>query len=385
MAGDAIVITGLGMVSPIGGDVVSSCAAARAGLTQWTELDLQVTDEHTLEAVSLKGHEIPWLTLGFEGFARWLRLGDAALRDLVAYSGLTRADYAQTGFLLQLPGSFINDIHLKTSLLERLPENERARIQREIDAERTEARNSLTRRLIPELLALNNIRIEPQAQSYAFGGAAASCQLLLRAIEGLRSRTMDRCIIGGIDSWVDGEPLTQAFDLGLLRTPNRPIGRFPGEAGAFILLERIDAARSRGARIEGLLGPVAFTSDTSHRFSGQAPSGKALFKAIEACFPGGARQATDVELLIANLNGDEQRAREFGHCLVHLKEAELPSSTPRWHVPEHFGEIGAATSTVATCLAVRGFARGYARSRKALVALLDDEPSRGAFLLQAHS
>jgi 3-oxoacyl-[acyl-carrier-protein] synthase-1 len=206
--------------------------------------------------------------------------------------------------------------------------------------------------------------------------------VLTRAVEALRSRSLERCIVGGIDSWVDGETLTQAYEMGLLRTPNRPVGRFPGEAAAFVLLERLDAARARGARVEALLGPVASTMEAGHRFSGRPLTGAALFEAITACFPEGARQAEEVGLSIVNLNGDEPRSREYGYTLVRLEEAGLPTSSRRWYVPEHFGEIGAATGTVAICMGVRGFMRRYARSPSILVSVLDDELPRGAFLLR---
>jgi 3-oxoacyl-[acyl-carrier-protein] synthase-1 len=331
---------------------------------------------------TLKGQEVTSLTLGFEGFARWLRLGDAALRDLLERSGLERPAFTRTGIHLQLSGTWLEEVHLQGSLLDRLPPGERDRIRWGFDAERTEKREQLTRRFLPELLALNQLPLAPRSQLYAFGGAATFTQVLAWAVEALRSRVLERCIVGGIDSWVDGETLTQAYEMGLLRTPNRPVGRFPGEAAAFVLLERLDAAHARGARVEALLGPVASTVEAGHRFSGRPLTGAALFEAIRACFPEGARQAEGVGLSIVNLNGDEPRSREYGYTLVRLQEAGLPTSSLRWYVPEHFGEIGAATGAVAICMGVRGFMRGYARSPSILVSLLDDELPRGAFLLR---
>ncbi|CAM3942237.1 hypothetical protein G4177_09365 [Corallococcus sp. ZKHCc1 1396] len=382
LPGDTIAITGLGMVSAIGSDVVTSCASARAGITRWRELDIQVTDADTLEAVPLKGHEASSTTFGFEGFARWLRLGDAALRDLLAHSGLHPPAFARIGIHLQLPGTWLEEIHFQGSLLDRLPEAERERIRRDRETERTEKREELTRRFLPELLAMNHLPLAPRARVYSFGGAATFSQVLAQAVEALRSRALDRCIVGGIDSWVDEETLTQSFELGLLRTPDRPVGRFPGEAAAFVLLERLDAARARGARIEAMLGPVASTLETGHRFSGRPLTGAALFQAINACIPAEVRQRQEVGLTILNLNGDEPRAREYGYTLVRLQEAGLLASSRRWYAPEHFGELGAATGAVSMCMGVRGFMRGYARSPTILVSLLDDDRPRGAFLLR---
>jgi len=382
LPGNTLVITGLGMVSAVGPDVVSSCAAARAGLTRWRELDIQVTDADTLESIPLKGQEVSPLTLGFEGFARWLRLGGAALRDLLEHSGLEPPALARTGIHLQLPGAWLEEVHLQASLLDRFPAAERERVRRGFDLKRAEEREQLTRRFLPELLTLNQVTPAPRAWSYTFGGAATFSQVLARATEALQSRALERCIVGGIDSWVEEGTLTRAHEMGLLRTPNRAVGRFPGEAAAFVLVERLDAARARGAPVEALLGPIASTEEAGHRFAGHPHTGSALFEAIAACFPGGAPRAEEVELSIVNLNGDEPRAREYGHALIRLQQAGLPTSSRRWYVPEHFGEVGAATGAVAICMGVRGFVRGYARSPDILVALLDDEPARGAFLLR---
>ncbi|NTX07398.1 hypothetical protein [Myxococcus sp. CA040A] len=379
---EAIAITGLGMVSAVGSDVISSCAAARAGLTRWRELDLVVSDEQTLEPLPLKGHEVTSLCWGFQGYARWLRLADAALRDLLDYSGLERAAAEKTGIHVQLPGDWLQEVHLQGNLLDQFPEKERPKVHEDLVAERAEWRERVTQRLIPELLALGTFPIVPSHRAYTFGGAATFTSVLMRAIASIQSRVVDRFIVGGIDSWVDEEALRCAFELGLLRTPNLAVGRYPGEAAAFVLLERAAAARSRGARIEGFLGQVASCSEDGHRFSGKGSTGIALFEAISACFPVGAPAKDDIGLSIVNLNGDEPRAREYGHTLVRLQSAGLPTPDQRWYVPASFGELGAATGAAAVCLGVRGFARNYARSARILVALLDDESSRGAFILR---
>ncbi len=379
---NTIVITGLGMVSSLGADVISSCAAARAGLTRWQELDVQVTDEETLEMLPLKGHEASWLTMGFEGFARWFRLGDAALRDLLEYAGVDQRALTRTGIHLQLLGDLLEEVHMRAEILDQLPEPMRDSIRRGILAERDESRQQLTRRLIPELLALNHLSFAPHAQAYAFGGAASFPRVLAWAIARLRSRALERCIVGGIDSWVESAALTRAYEAGLLRTPNRPVGRFPGEAAAFVLLERLDTARARGARIEGLLGSFATASERGHRFSGHRATGTALCEAITACLSEESQAPQELGLSIVNLNGDEQWAWEFGSALVRMKSTGVPCPPRQWCPAEHFGEIGAATGAAAICMGVRGFARGYTRSPAIMVALLDDEETRGAFLLR---
>ncbi|WNG48314.1 hypothetical protein F0U60_32430 [Archangium minus] len=381
--GQGVSITGLGLVSALAGDVVTSCAAARAGLSRWAELDVLVSDEEALESVPLKGKSIPWLTEGFEGIGRFIRLGQAALADLLEYSGLDAVALPRTGVLVQLPGGGLLETHVTRSLAALTDVKLRASVLAEFRDEQERARELLSRRVIPETLKLNGLSLPAQAiQQCVFGGPATFVQMLAHASQLLRSRQLDRCIVGGIDSYVDLDVLTCAYELGLVRTPRRPVGFFPGEAAAFVLLERTDEARARGGRIEAALGAMALHRESFHRFSGAAPVGTALFKSMSSCLEQSKDATRQPDLAIVNLNGDEFRARDFGTALVRLAGAGLPSHFRQWYPVEQFGEIGATTGAASICLGVRGFARNYARSPSILVALLDEQEARSAFILE---
>ncbi|MCY1046199.1 beta-ketoacyl synthase N-terminal-like domain-containing protein [Corallococcus sp. bb12-1] len=204
-------------------------------------------------------------------------------------------------------------------------------------------------------------------------------QAVTQAVRRLRTRELDRCIIGGIDTCVHGTPLADVHALGLLRTEQKPSGFFPGEAAGFVLLERADAARARGARAEALLSASAMAEESFNRFSGGPPQGVALTAVTEACL---RETQARPGLVIVNLNGDEFRARDFGTALVRLRGAVLTDDFRQWFPPVSFGETGAATGAAAVCLAVRGFRRDYAGSRAALVLLLGDDEARGAVLVE---
>jgi 3-oxoacyl-[acyl-carrier-protein] synthase-1 len=171
------------------------------------------------------------------------------------------------------------------------------------------------------------------------------------------------------------------YELGLVRTLDQPTGFFPGEAAAFLLLERIDTARRRGGRIEALLGPWSVTKAEKDRFSGVPLRGRGLSRVIQECVGSKVKPTREVALAIVNLNGDELRAKEFGMALTHLASNGIPTDFRIWMPPEHFGEIGAATGPVSVCLGTRGFVRGYAHTSALLVGLMGDDGSRGAVML----
>ncbi|MFL5356664.1 hypothetical protein [Archangium sp.] len=377
----AIAITGLGLTTSIGLDVVASCASARAGVTRWMPLDIEEPDIETLESIPLKGHAVRGLTDGFEGLGRLIRLGNAALADLVGYSGLTSAVPPRTGFFVCLPGDFHATQRLQAGLLAGPAPDEVAWDELQAHfAEQQRLREKMTTHLMSALLSLNGLSIHSSLRACFFGGPAAFSRAVEQAVARLLARELDRCIVGGIDSYVHGAALADAYELGLLRTEDQPSGFFPGEAAAFLLLERADAARARGARTEALLGPVATAEEPFHRFTGVAPQGVALATTAEACL---RESQARPGLVIVNLNGDDFRSRDFGGALVRLGQSHLPEVFQQWYPPASFGEIGAATGAASVCLAVRGFVRDHAGSRSALVLLQGDDEARGALLIEA--
>lgn len=375
-----IAVTGLGMTSSLGLTAVASCAAARAGVTHWAPLEIEEADVKRLKSVPLKGQAARGYTDGFTGVGRLLRLADGALADVLEDARLKPADMSRTGVFLCVAGDLYARVRSESVRHEEGVTPELAEALEEEAAEtRKEARAHVGRRLLPQLLTLYGLAIPPGAQDYFTGGAASFATALAKALELLRGRVVDRCLVGGVDSLVEGAALEDVYEMGLVRTPESAVGFFPGEAAAWVLLERADAARARNATALAWLGNVAVEREASHRFSGDVPLGAALLRAVTSCCSG--RKPEETGLVLANLNGDEWRARELGLALSEMKEAGLPADAPRWYPPASFGEVGAATGAVSACMAVRGFARGYAGASSALVLLLADDEARGAFLL----
>ncbi|HYO53821.1 hypothetical protein [Archangium sp.] len=301
------------------GLVIDACAAARAGLRRAAELDFMEVDEDTLESALGPGPSIP---------------------PAAAFAG--EEDLSAEALL--------------RATLHSLPE-----------------------RLLAG--ALPGTRL--QTIELSCGGPAAFARLLQRAHHLLTTRTVERCIVGGLDSLVHGDALLAARELGLVRNPNSPIGFLPGEAAGFLLLETVRTARARGARIEAHLGPVAFAEEDFDRFSRVAPSGKALQAAISTCFQQWGAQGAEVGVAVVNLNGDTFRSRDFGSALVRMAAAGLPTGFRTVLPVDSFGELGAATGPVSLCLAVRSLVRRYARTQNLLVLLLDERRLRSALLVHA--
>ncbi|RYZ17004.1 MAG: hypothetical protein EOO70_03090 [Myxococcaceae bacterium] len=378
---DDLVITAMGMVSSLGPGVVQGCAAARGGLTRWAELDVDAMDDDELRSVPLRGHAIQGLTNGFAGMARFLRLGDAALLDMLAYGASAPDFLSGAHFLLHLPDDTYDEAHFERMEQPFYSAGERDKARRLRSEERAAFRGKLARRLLPELLALHGIRTSAAAHHCSFGGPAGFATCLLEAERLLRSRATKCCVLGGIDSLVAGDTLRTLQELGLVQHGHNPDGFFPGEGAAFLCIERFETARARGARVEAWVGAAAHAREEASRFSGRPPTGAGLFQAIHAAYRRLGPPAPTVNLAIGNLNGSSHRANDFANTLVRLGQAGLPRDFRQWSTATSFGELGAATGAVATCLGVRAFVRGYANTPHALVWLESDGGDRGAFFL----
>jgi hypothetical protein len=342
---------------------------------------MQLVDPDSGEMEPAVGHAGVGLTDGFSGLGRLVRLGLAGLQDLIAYSGL--GEWERTGVFVNLSSGFL------------MTEWDRAeRVALEAEGEEAEGplpyemprRNQVYETwLLPTILKLAEVSIESENQFVSFGDQAGFVRVIDAAIGALQAGRFDRCIIGGVDSYLEVDSLSAAYALGLLKTPSMAAGFIPGEHAAFVLLEREEMARRRKGRIEAVIEAPAERSEPHHRFSGEPAVGVALAGAVADTLKMLGDGGQDIGLLIGNLNGDPYRAYDWGCALVRLR-ANFPwIDLPSWYPALPFGEIGAASGPAAIGLAVRGFARGYAGTGQVLVWLSSDDGHRSAFCINQYT
>ncbi len=367
---EPLAITGLGMVSALGIDVVACCAAARAGLSRARDLaDGLGGNPETGEAESTLGHEIGAFTRGFVGVGRLIRLGVAALQDLLR--SVTPAPGPRLGIVLNVGSGFhfARQFHGASDDAPLDPEFE-ARVAAELDSRRS----SVAEHLVPRLLAATGLRVDPTARRTVFSDETGLVEALRTASGWLTAGAVDACIVGGIDSQLDPESLAAMHALGIVKTASNPVGRMPGEAAAMLLVEAANKASSR-ARL-GVVGGLATEAEPKNRFESGAHTGEALAKAASTTLATLPPAATPCDLVIADLTGEEYRAVDWGHAQLRLRKDTRLAAGDAWYPALSFGAIGAAAGPVALCMACRGFARGYGPSRSALVWLLADGGER---------
>lgn len=379
---EKIVITGLGMVSSLGYDVITSCAAAMAGLTRVTEFhNLKIYNAEAGEFEPALGHAVALITDGFTGLGRLVSLGVSAINDLINNTKLT--DWSKTGLFINLSsGFYLNEMEKA----EEAELDEQSKLEFSKEPSEMQLRNQKYERLlIPLLTKLTNLRIDHTNSRIFFNDQTGMIQVIQAAIHSLQEKELERCIIGGIDSYLEDYFLAAFDKFNILKLSSNPVGFLPGEGASLILLESEFNALKRKARIYGIIEAPHESIESFNRLSDEPPLGIALFSTIGKTLESIQDRGQYTYHIIGDLNGDAYRAKDWGCALIRLK-ANYPfiEDIPLFCPASYFGEIGAATGPFAICLGIRGFISGYIKKNNFLVWLSSDTGTRGSFYIRQY-
>lgn len=368
---DALAVTALGMASSLSDGAVEACAAARAGLARVSPLaGAPVWDEDEADVVPATGHVCAH-TDGREGPARLAVLAAVALEELAPV--LTAEPRARTGLFLALPtGYFLTQAEAWVPELD--PEDGEAAGPGPAPAP-DPGRAAFQRRDVEARLVDAMLEHVPAAGPLAarrlfLGGAPAVVEALAAAREALGAGTLDRCIVGGVDSLASPEVLAAVAQLGLLKGPEVATGIVPGEAAALLLLEAPDRAQRGGRPALGYVMREATRLDPHHALAEAAFVGRGLADAICDVLPPDRSPG----LVVGDLDGTTVRALDWGGALQRTRALH---GVPEWYPAVQLGAVGAAAGAVGLAMACRGFARGYAPP-DVLVWVWGEEGGRGA-------
>jgi 3-oxoacyl-[acyl-carrier-protein] synthase-1 len=303
--------------------------------------------------MALLGHPVVDVA-GFQGEARLLALALPALEELLAEAGADGP--AKTALFLAVP-----------SLTER--------------AELAGANAPASLGLLEQLCELGGPG--PLTLTRTFCDGPVGFALALQAASAaLASRTADRVIVGAVDTWCDDLALEALEAHGRLKGPENPVGLQPGEAAAFLMLERSEDLRSasRGALASVTL--VGLGQETGAE--GALPRGQGLTDAIGQLLDQAGPLPAGKTWFVLDLNGEERRAYDWGCCSASLglrAPGLLPA--PVWLPAMSFGDTGAAGAALGVQLVLRSLARGYAPGTCAVVLSSADDGRRTAIRLEA--
>jgi hypothetical protein len=364
----------MGMVSCLGPDAMTSCAALRAGLVRLKRLELELRDPVLNECLPVVGHCTFGIAEGWTGLGKISRLGLAALKDLLRSIG--RVDWSRTGLYIALSSDFQLAEAAKVSALTEPPD------ALEVTNEFLEyKKDKLRTQLVPTMAKLGGFSVPGANQGLSFADTVGFIALLRHACEKLERGELERVVIGAVDSLIEPDHVEACHRLGCLKSPSSSGGLIPGEMAAFLLLEKQADALKNG-RLHWSVQGVAQSKEPFNRLSDDPPLGRALSTSIIQTVRACGANAGSVGLLIGDLNGDPYRAADWGNAVVRLK-AEFPWFDSQVLNPAAgFGDAGSVNSAAAACVALHGYQRRWIKSDQVLVFASNDDGIRGSFCLR---
>lgn len=347
----AVAICGVGMVSPVGTDVISSCAAIRAQVCGFREVE----DIHYLRGEHERDERTPVIMAPVFRVRPADPVADLlleALRDLAGGAGLRRSQSSPLRLRVCLP-----------------PWAPAARP----GPERERFLQSLAQRAGVTTIEAVAAPAEDSA------GMLAAVVEAAEQIAQAGPRVAEPCLVAGVGSYFDPKTLAELEALGRLKSATNRDGFIPGECGVVLLLEAVEVARERGVRPLAILRGWGRDMEPRSLASGEISSGQGLARAIKQAFAS-VEATTGVTWVACDLNGESYRASEWG-----LVQASLPAlvGTVRatWHPADCIGDVGGASGGVLLATVARAFARGYHPAQRALVWTGSDRGARSAVIV----
>jgi 3-oxoacyl-[acyl-carrier-protein] synthase I len=378
VGGEAAVV-GLGMCAALGTDVVTNCAAARAGISRAAALEhygARSAVEGTPEPVI--GHQASLFTRGFEGEPRLVRLAQGALTDVLRHSAGVDWRDGHYGFYLSLPdaerihtgGDLIADEGARLAWREAAAAREQDESPRSSNVERA-------RKILEQAARLARWPGEVALRFASFSGHTGGLEAVRAAVSDLAMGATDVAVVLGADSLLD-EPTLQWLHLrGRLKCDGAPAGLQPGEAGVAIVLNRTGLPTS--TRSVASLRAVSVATEGRTLIGGESAAGEALTAVIADVWDAPTPESSWV---ICDQNGEFYRAMDWGHAVVRLRaQFEAFADPVMWYPALSFGDTGAASSLAGICMAVRAWERQYAPAATALVVAASDGEARAALTL----
>jgi 3-oxoacyl-[acyl-carrier-protein] synthase-1 len=212
-------------------------------------------------------------------------------------------------------------------------------------------------------------------------GHAAALEALRRGSELIGEGRADLCLVGGVESYLEPDTLLWLdTNRQLLRNGVRSAFH-PGEGAAFLALAGERVRRQLGLRSLGVILASQVSWEDKRIKTDELNTGVGLTRAIHGVTMELRGRGELVDDVYCDLNGERYRTEEWGFALLRTQAAFRDVSVTRTAVSE-WGDMGAASGALLTILALRAWARGYARGPTALVWASSEGGLRGAVLLR---
>jgi 3-oxoacyl-[acyl-carrier-protein] synthase-1 len=335
-----LAIKAAGMVTAVGFNAASSCAAMRAGISGVKQSGLW--DHLSGKFISAAKVSLPhW----WEGTGKLAELVAPAIHEcLVAAEPVPASEIA---LLLGVAGQ--DRPHRLSGLDDRLFEEIEFRLGVRFHRES----KIIPRGHVSVVVAMQEARRLAQEQKIQF------------------------FVIAGVDSYLQQEVVREYIDEQRILTPKNSNGFIPGEGGGAVLVGPAGEATPE-LRIQG----IGLTWEEASITSGKPCRGDGLTEAMRNALSEADLALVDVDYLITDLNGEHYKFKEASVAKMRLLHTRRETTLELWHPIEYMGEVGAATAVCALGWALAASTKGYAPGKNVVCHLGADNGERGAAALE---
>ena len=201
-----------------------------------------------------------------------------------------------------------------------------------------------------------------------------------RATEELLAGHIDGVIVACADSLCDTPRLTELLYQGRLKDAANPYGLMAGEAGGAFLLERETSARRRGAVIWGRLTGWGAASD-SEAVAALPSTARGLTEAFLQAFSFLKDSGASVGMVITDENGDRQRALDWAFTAGRIFPNPERERTVR-HPAVFTGDSGNSLGAIILADVLAHFCWHPASQNPIAVAVSDDDGERRVLCIE---
>jgi len=209
-------------------------------------------------------------------------------------------------------------------------------------------------------------------------GNASVIVALERALAAIADRTLECCIVGGVDSWIDPDVL-EALDADrrTISVTNR-WGVPPGEGAAMLAVCSAAFARQSGLRPRAWVASAVTTVESNRARTDTVCIGEGLGAALTAA---AGRAGAAITKQYCDLDGDRYREHEMSFAIMRAPAAAFVNAVDYVAPADCWGSVGAATGAMLAILPVLHHERGASPGAWPMIWCGSDNGRRGALVL----
>ena len=184
------------------------------------------------------------------------------------------------------------------------------------------------------------------------------------------------CIIAGVDTFLTARTLSHLEKRERILTESNSDGFIPGEAGAAVLISYGDHITEDQISVRG----IGFGNEEAHIDSGEPLRAEGLVQAIKEASGASGMTIADLDYRITDANGEQYVFKEAALALTRtLRERKVGFDI--WHPADSVGEVGAAIVPVVLSVAMTAGKKGYAPGNGVLCHFGNDDGQRAVIFL----